>query len=120
MILCWVNFNQEATEIVLEDLQVLQNKVEAFDAQFEGVDNDGANGIDEDGGCVADSGIGCPPTGVNDPNCGRATLDNIADYDCGSGTGTNETASAVNFITYLYNLSNLYLTDSWGKPLSVE
>lgn len=111
-----VNFNQEATEIVLEELQVLQGKVEAFDAQFEGLDNDGANGVDEDGGCIADSGTGCPPTGTNDPNCGRATLDNITNYDCGSGAGIGETFSAVAFITYLYNLSNLYLVDSWGNP----
>ena len=109
-----VNFNQEATEIVLEDLQLLQNKVEAFDAQFEGVDNDSSGGIDENG-CVADSGVGCPPTGGNDPNCGRATLDNITFYDCGSGAGVNETASVVAFMTYLYNLSSHYLADSWGN-----
>ncbi len=110
-----VNFNQEATEIVLEDLQLLQSKVEAFDAQFEGVDNDSSGGIDEDG-CIADSGTGCPPTGDNDPNCGRATLDNITFYDCGSGAGVNETASAAAFMTYLYNLSSHYIADSWGNP----
>ncbi|MBN2808788.1 MAG: type II secretion system protein GspG [Deltaproteobacteria bacterium] len=112
-----VNFNQEATEITLEELQVLQSKVEAFDAQFEGINNNPLAGgdVDEDG-CVADSGTGCPPTGNNDPNCGRATLDNIIAYDCGSGPGVAETSSAVAFIVDRYSLSTFYLTDSWGNP----
>jgi len=117
-IILWVSFNQEATEIALEELQVLQSKVEAFDAMFEGVDNDpdkdAVKKIDEDR-CVPDSGTGCPPTGKNDPNCGRATLDNITSYDCGSGPGTNETESAVAFIVNRYGLSSQSLKDPWGK-----
>ena len=112
-----INFNQEATEITLEELQVLQSKVEAFDAQFQGINNDSGtdSDVDEDG-CIADSGTSCPPTGSNDPNCGRATLDSITNYDCGSGTGSVETSSSVAFIVDRYSLSNFYLTDSWGNP----
>jgi len=77
---------------------------------FEGVDNDGDKDVDEDG-YVPDSGTGCPPTRDNDPNCGRATLDNITAYVCGSGT----TESAVAFIVNRYGLSSQYLKDPWGK-----
>ena len=111
-IIVGVNLNQVATEIALEELQVFQGKVEAFDAQFEGVDNGGISSIDEDG-CIADSGTGCPPTGNNDPNCGRATLDVIT---TNFPACSRDTTSAVAFIVDLYDLSNQYLTDPWNNP----
>lgn len=107
-----VNFNSEANEIALEELQVFQGKVEAFDAMFEGVNNGGSSSIDEDG-CIADSGAGCPPTGNNDPNCGRATLDVISTNYPGC---SRDTSSAAAYIVDLYDLSSQYITDSWNNP----
>ena len=116
-LILWVSFNQEATEITLEELQVLQEKVEAFDAMFEGIDNDGDDGVDEDGGCIVDTDntTGCPPCGVNDPNCGRATLDDMEDTSTSNYSACSfDTTSAVKYLVDFYGLSSQYLIDPWG------
>ena len=133
-LILWVSFNQEATEIALEELQVLQEKVEAFDAMFEGIDNDNDNPreIDEDGCLPYDTGLiplnGClvgvtDELAVSDPNCGRKTLDEIEKnnytcdpYDC-NGDGVIDGEDVVNaccFLIKMYDLSGQYYTDPWG------
>ncbi len=126
-IIVGVNYSQEATEITLEELQVLQSKVEAFDAQFEGVDNDGDDDVDENL-CFPYKGVidcynGSSVSGaVDDPNCGRATLDEIENKtftcDCNDDgvIGSNEYMNACCFIRKMYGLSLQYLTDPWGNP----
>ncbi len=106
-----VNVSSQAVEITLTELKVLQDKINAYDALFEGIDNDGDGAPDEDG-CIADSGVAtCPPTGSNDPNCGTATLDNLpGTYNC-----TYSTVNVISLITDLYTLSSQYITDPWGN-----
>ena len=112
-----INVTQEATEIALEELRVLQDKIRAVDALYEGIDNGGAATVDEDSpGCEANpaSGTtGClPTTGLtNDPNCGTATLDYIVtdNYGC---TAT----SVVGVLMEIYNLGAGYENDPWDNP----
>ncbi|MCK5098685.1 MAG: hypothetical protein KAR45_11315, partial [Desulfobacteraceae bacterium] len=106
-----VNVSSEAVEVTLTELKVLQDKINAYDALFEGIDNDGDGAPDEDG-CVNDTGLAnCPPTGDNDPNCGTATLDNLSgNYNC-----TYSTADVISLITDLYSLSSQYIADPWGN-----
>ena len=63
-----INVSQEAVEVALEDLKVLQAKVKAFDAVYEGIDNDGDSPtVVDESGCVAQTPQGggiCPPTGM--------------------------------------------------------
>ncbi len=127
-IIVGINFNQEATEIALEELQVLQEKVEAFDARFEGVNNDSGvdNDVDEDS-CSPYKGVidcydGSSVSGaVDDPNCGRATLDEIekktftCDCNDDGAVGASEVMNACCFLKKMYNLSSQYLTDPWGN-----
>ncbi|MEA1923688.1 MAG: prepilin-type N-terminal cleavage/methylation domain-containing protein [Pseudomonadota bacterium] len=127
-IIVGINFNQEATEITLDELQVLQGKVEAFDAQFEGINNDsgGDSDVDEDA-CFPFSGVidcydGLSVTGaVADPNCGRATLDEIekktflCDCNDDGAVDSDEYMNVCCFLTKMYALSNLYLTDPWDN-----
>jgi prepilin-type N-terminal cleavage/methylation domain-containing protein len=110
-ILIPVNVSNEAIQITLGELMVLQDKINAYDALFEGIDNDGDGAPDEDG-CIKDLGnaAACPPSGDNDPNCGTATLDNLPGYTC-----TYSTADAISLITELYSLSTQYKTDPWGN-----
>jgi len=103
-----VNVTSEAVEITINELKVLQGKVNAYDALFEGIDNDGDGAPDEDG-CVKDSGSAtCPPTGINDPNCGTATLDNLSNYTC-------PYSDVIFLITDLYSLSSSYEKDPWSN-----
>ena len=101
-----VNVSEQALAIALNDLQVLHNKAQAFDAVFAGVDNNSIGGVDEDG-CI--SVAGCPPGGItNDPNCGSATLDNISSFICGYVI-----TSATAFIVDFYALNSAILLDPW-------
>jgi type II secretory pathway pseudopilin PulG len=119
-----IDVSQEAVEIALDDLKVLQSKVAALDAVYQGVDNNGAGGVDESG-CVAapPTATGCPPTvnmGAIDPNCGTATLDNIETnrYGCFADTppaGTPSTATALGVILQIYSLGDAYRYDPWGN-----
>ena len=125
-IIYWIDFNQEAIAIAQQELDVLQAKVESFDALYEGVDNDGDGKIDNLQ-CVADDGSSQPPTGSNDPNCGRATLDAIEknfydttasdgkyDVHSPSGLGPEDKITAARFLIEFYNLSPEYATDPWN------
>jgi len=120
-----IDVSQEAVEIALDQLKVLQDKVKALDAVYEGVDNNGAGGIDETG-CVAAEpkagGTGCPPTSLtNDPNCGTATLDEIEDnvagqnYDCTSYTVAGVQADALGAVVDIYSLGTNFMFDPWGN-----
>ena len=106
-----VNVSSEAVEVTLTELKVLQDKVNAYDSLYEGIDNDGDGAPDEDG-CISDAGAAgtCPPSGSNDPNCGTATLDNLPNYTC-----VYNTADAISLITDLYSLSSQYIADPWGN-----
>jgi len=140
-----INVSKEATEIALEELKVLQDKVNAFDALYEGYNNDGDGQIDEGDGttpCIfvgtGANYTGCPPlptTASNiDPNCGVATLDemetpgqtgynitNLGPVDCptndaGSGVGIPDRTQAYYAIKEIYLLSSAFDTDPWGNP----
>lgn len=135
-ILIPIDVSQEAGEIAIEELKVLQAKVKAFDALYEGIDNSNpANNTIDESGCVAQPSVAgqCPPYGVIstiDPNCGTATLDfaqannyagcstscNAANCNWGSVTSvapftSNDRARA--FIYCLYCLSNDDIVDPW-------
>ena len=112
-----IDVSQEAVEIALDDLKVLQSKVGAFDAIYAGIDNNSDGTVDESGCAAVDNTLGnCPPTSwdstVNsDPNCGAATLDSIdstTHYGC---TATDP----LNFIREVYSLGTVYQTDPWGQ-----
>jgi len=109
-----IDVSQEAIEIALEELKVLQSKVSALDAVYQGIDNDGADGVDEEGCVFATyaAAPGCPPTAslTNDPNCGTATLDHI-ETDPYSCTATTPLGA----IREIYSLSSAYQTDPWGN-----
>ncbi len=90
-----IDVSTEAKEIVMADLKSLQSKVNAFDAIYEGIDNNNSGIVDEDYACEQGrSSVGgahpwdpdnwpvCPPNpDVNatavDPNVGTFTLDYI-------------------------------------------
>ena len=126
-----IDVSQQAVEIALEDLKVLQAKVKAFDAIYEGVDNNSSGGVDESGCVALDNGSGsfagvCPPStgGGNDPNCGTGTLDAIKlnlYSGCDAGCGWNwtfadnpPTDEPVNaFIYCLYGLADTLIYDPW-------
>ena len=102
-----INVSEQALAIALNDLQVLHDKAQAFDAVFAGVDNNSTGGVDEDG-CI--SVAGCPPSGItNDPNCGSATLDNISSFFMCGYVITSSTAFIVDF----YALNSAILLDPW-------
>lgn len=130
-ILIPIDVSQEAVEIALEELRVLQTKVAAFDALYEGMDNDG-DGIVDDGnltGCdVAAGGTSCPPVSglTNDPNCGTMTLDQIENAPGSYGCSTQFTSAvngALDLIIAYYSLGNIssdptpgtYALDPWGN-----
>ena len=117
-----INVSEEAVEIAIAELKVLQTKVLAFDALYEGVDNDGDGIVDEpffSTSCFRAwplTGIDCPPLSglTRDPNCGGATLDQIENanlqnerYGCLLG--------AINTIIQVYNLSEQFRTDPWNN-----
>jgi len=123
-----IDVSPEAVEIALEELKVLQAKVKAFDAVYEGIGNNSGGGVDESG-CVAQD-AGCPPTGMNnDPNCGTATLDAIKDpsisypscpcssdptWNWSTVPDTPPTDEPVNaFIYCLYSLADTLIYDPW-------
>lgn len=91
-----IDLSQAAMERAQEDLKALQSKVAAFEALYQGVDNNGDGRIDESG-CVEQGECAsgpclapvtwnhCPPPDstyassiYSDPNCGTATLDRIS------------------------------------------
>jgi type II secretory pathway pseudopilin PulG len=111
-----IDVSQEAVEIALGDLKVLQSKVAAFDAIYAGIDNNSDGTVDESGCAAVDSSVGnCPPTSWgdtidSDPNCGAATLDavdNTTHYGC---TATDP----LGFIREIYALGTVYQSDPWG------
>lgn len=120
-----INVSQEAGEMALEELKVLQSKVKALDALYAGINNGGGANPDdtyttnpcEPAEPTDTSLTGCPPTSglTNDPNCGTATLDQIdstsvAIYGCAANT------SALDAIVTLYSLADPgYRTDPWGN-----
>ncbi|MCK5311696.1 MAG: hypothetical protein KAJ62_06280, partial [Desulfobacteraceae bacterium] len=106
-----INVSSEAVKVTLAELKVLQDKANAYDALFEGIDNDG-DGAPDENGCISDAGGAgtCPPSGANDPNCGTATLDNLPNYAC-----VYNTSDAISLITDLYSLSSQYIADPWGN-----
>ena len=102
-----ISVAEQALEIAINDLDVLQAKAQAFDAIFAGIDNYAPGEVDEDG-CIAVTG--CPLSPTNDPNCGTATLDVISSYvTCDPSV----TSSAVEFISDLYALGTSILLDPW-------
>ena len=112
-----VSLTEQAFSIAMNDLQVLQSKVQAFDKMFAGIDNNSSGAVDENN-CTAV--LGCPQSVTNDPNCGTATLDTISSYAaCGYPV-----TSAVAFISNFYALGDTILLDPWlnnyvwGKPPS--
>ena len=111
-----IDVAQEAVEIALEDLKVLQSKVAAFDAVYAGIDNNSDGEVDESGCNPVDSTVGnCPPSSWDssidsDPNCGSATLDVIdgtTHYGCSA-------TDPLGFIMEIYALGTVYQTDPWG------
>lgn len=113
-----INFDltQEANDIVLNKLKVLQEKVAAYDAMFPSVDNDADGAIDENPRDAAAINVGavsiCPPTGnfANDPSEGLSTLDAIEEagaYGCA--------APLVNHIVEFYGLKSDFPGDC-GTP----
>lgn len=114
-----INVHQEAVEIALAELKVLQDKVKAFDALYEGIDNDG-NGTPDDNTCLSatQSSPSCPPISnmTNDPNCGTATLDltngTPTTYGCNT---TYASGTALDVIVGYYSLSTAQQTDPWGN-----
>jgi len=119
-ILIPINVSQEAVEIALEDLKVLQAKVKAFDAIYEGVDNDSNGTVDEDG-CVEQRLLGnltgfCPPAGGdNDPNCGTRTLE-FLDHGSRYTSCIPIPTSARDFICNTYSLGDKFRVDPWLNP----
>ena len=72
-----IDVTEEAVEIAIEDLLILQDKVKAFDRLFAAIDNDNDTFIDEsdDVPCPSTS---CPPSsGSDDPKNGTTTLDHM-------------------------------------------
>jgi prepilin-type N-terminal cleavage/methylation domain-containing protein len=128
-----INVSQEAIEIATEQLKTFQAKVKAFDAVYEGIDNNGDGTVDEDpnGSGVApdqcfrqESTTCCPPTpdptpaNRNDPNCGTVTLDNVKNgyytsAACPFNGGVASTDRARHFICQLYSLADSYRIDPW-------
>ncbi|MBU2547140.1 MAG: hypothetical protein KKB20_01895, partial [Proteobacteria bacterium] len=119
-----INVSQEAIEVALDELKVLQAKVKAINALYEGVDNGGTTSNPDDDSCVAatpTTATGCPPVAglTNDPNCGTATLDAIeleaqgaglAIYGCTAGT------YVLDLVISYYSLADpTYRTDPWGR-----
>ena len=90
--------------MALDELKVLQAKVKAFDAVYEGIDNDGDGTPDTIGGtlsgCVPQTTGNCPPfqDSLVDPTCGTATLDFLenTEYTCSD-------LSARDYICNTYN-----------------
>ena len=101
-----ISLNEQAFAISIDDLQILQGKVQAFDRIFAGIDNN-SSGIVDENGCTAV--LGCPQSASNDPNCGTATLDAIASYAACGYTVTSVAA----FISSFYGLGNTILLDPW-------
>ncbi|WP_300459644.1 prepilin-type N-terminal cleavage/methylation domain-containing protein [Desulfobacula sp.] len=134
-----INVSEEAVEIAIAELKVLQTKVHAFDALYEGMENGGNPSIVDDPdpwfgdlSCILalpyTKGAGCPPiSGLrNDPNCGGPTLDqidtciNINDdnYDCSFIDPLDpsiDPISAISTILNVYNLSTQYRNDPWNN-----
>lgn len=79
-IIMLIDVSQEAFEMANNDLLFLNQKVNAYNALYEGIRNDNDETVDEDG-CIATEDSNCPlPISgslSNDPNCGTATLDAI-------------------------------------------
>lgn len=139
-----INVSKEATEIALEELKVLQDKVNAFDALYEGYNNDGDGQIDEDGCVNIDTGAytGCPPapttsltdgtTFNDDPNCGTATLDemedsvtpaigyidNLSTYCPANNNGVPGAGQAYEALKQIYTLGDSFDSDPWGNIYS--
>ncbi|MFH1091843.1 MAG: hypothetical protein V1742_09785, partial [Pseudomonadota bacterium] len=121
-----IEVSQEAIEVALDDLKILQAKVKAFDALYEGIDNGGATTNPDDNICVAAAppGSACPPFSglTNDPNCGTATLDAIftnpvANYNCAGSYGgaAGDRTGALRVIIGYYSLSLANYFDPWGR-----
>jgi len=103
-----ISANEQALAHARHDLEMLQDKVQALDKMFAGVDNNSGSGVDEDG-CVP--AMGCPQSGTsNDPNCSFATLDAIsASYPfCGITIDT-----PAELIAGFYDLGDTILLDPW-------
>jgi len=101
-----VSSAEQAFAIAMNDLQVLQSKVQAFDKMFAGIDNNSSGAVDENN-CTAV--LGCPQSATNDPNCGTATLDTISSYAaCGYPV-----TSVVAFVSSFYALGDTILLDPW-------
>lgn len=121
-----LDLSQEAVELALDELRILQAKVKAFDALYEGINNGGATTNPDEDGCVAaepkTTAAGCPPTNLtNDPNCGVATLDEIADdvggqnYACAQYSVQAVRVDAVGTILDVYSLAVKFAVDPWGN-----
>jgi len=103
-----VSVNEQAFAIAMNDLEVLQSKVQALDKMFAGVDNNSGGGFDENG-CV--QAIGCPQTGtINDPSCSAATLDAITPSYSFCSKTVNTPAE---LIAGFYELGDTILLDPW-------
>jgi prepilin-type N-terminal cleavage/methylation domain-containing protein len=131
-----INVSKEAVEITIAELKVLQTKVHAFDALYEGIENGGDSSIVDDPdpwftgnrSCIlalfappildGASGTGCPPiSGLrNDPNCGAPTLDQIDKsintnddhYDCIFPDPLDPSVDPVSALTTILNVYQLY------------
>ncbi len=109
----------EAKTITLKRLKAIQEKVDAYDALFSGIDNNGDGGVDNtadvgDAAVLNDDNT-CPPTNSfdNDPSEGLSTLDAI---EIGTvAYGPTCTAPLINKIVAFYGLPDTYVTDAWNQ-----
>jgi hypothetical protein len=106
-----ISVREQAMAIAMNDLRVLQDRVEALEAMFAGIDNDSdkdIEGIDENGCTVV---VGCPQTvTANDPNCSTATLDSTTAPSVFCGLAVSNPAE---LIAAFYDLGDSILLDPW-------
>ncbi len=104
---------EEAINIAKTELYcVLRVRLNSYNNFFSSTDNDGDGVLNEDGCVPALGSVGCPPSGgfINDPNCGWATLNNIASYGC-----PPPRTFPLGFIIANYGLNDRkYRYDPWG------
>jgi len=114
-ILVGINVSAQAVAMAIEELITLQEKVNAYDKVYQGVDNDDDGTMDETGCSAVTVSSGCPLSPgtaltTNDPSCGSATLDAWDSYACASPYD-----NVLDFIVSWYGLGDEYMTDPWDN-----
>ncbi len=117
-----IDVTQVAVQIAIEELELLQSKVKAFDSIFEGIDNDGNGDIDEDGAVEYGECSGTPfptpcTTAISYPDCPDVI------YTSGSDNGTDPNSGRITLDVVsagAYNPCNGgNCEDSFDQPTSV-